>query len=305
MVKALWIFPGQGGQRAGMLTHVPGPLRQHVEQLLGLKLLDTAQGYQDSVQLQVSITLLQVNQVDQLIAAGERPSLVAGHSLGVFTAAYAVGSLTRDDCFRLVKRRAELMQTAYPHGYGMGVIVGLTRTAVTTLVEQVHTATHPVYVSNQNASDQTAIAGELIAIDQVLTLAKQAGAAKALRLKVPVPSHSPLMAAVAEQLASAAQATPIQRPTGVYLANYSGHAARQAAKVRQDLVSNLVHPVYFEAMCQVALNYQPDAILNFAPGSPFRHVLQQDFGDLRQIDLNQTSLDDAQYLLNKWKRGTN
>lgn len=58
MVKALWIFPGQGGQRAGMLTHVPGPLRQHVEQLLGLKLLDTAQGYQDSVQLQVSITLL-------------------------------------------------------------------------------------------------------------------------------------------------------------------------------------------------------------------------------------------------------
>ncbi|MGA3277016.1 hypothetical protein ACA598_04775 [Lactiplantibacillus pentosus] len=51
MVKALWIFPGQGGQRAGMLTHVPGPLRQHVEQLLGLKLLDTAQGYQDSVQL--------------------------------------------------------------------------------------------------------------------------------------------------------------------------------------------------------------------------------------------------------------
>lgn len=305
MVNALWIFPGQGGQRAGMLARVPSPLRQHVEQLLGLELLDTAQGYQDSVQLQVSITLLQVSQVDQLIAAGERPSLVAGHSLGVFAAAYAVGSLTRDDCLRLVKRRAELMQAAYPQGYGMGVVVGLTREAVTTLVEQVHTTAQPVYVSNQNASDQTAIAGALVAIDQVLALAKQAGAAKALRLKVPVPSHSPLMVTVADQLASAAKATPIQRPTGVYLANYSGHAARQAAKVRQDLVSNLVHPVYFEAMCQVALNYQPDVLLNFAPGSPFRHVLQQDFGDLRQIDLNQTSLDDAVYLLNKWKRGTN
>ncbi len=287
-----------------MLQGVDADLRTHVEDLLGLKLQDTDEAYQDSVQLQVGIELLQVAQIDAMFKAGLRPHLVAGHSLGVFAAAYALGSLQKDDLFRTVKRRAELMQGAYPSGYGMGVIVGLSRSEVEKLVARVHSTAHPVYASNQNAEDQTALSGELDAIAQVVALAKQNGAARALRLKVPVPSHSPLMTEVSTQLAAAMSAVELTKPNGIYLANYSGRAVRQVAPILEDLTANLKYPVYFEAMMGVARDYQPDSIVNFAPGQPFRKVLAQKFGDLHQINLNQMSVSDAAFLLNKWERGS-
>ncbi|MFD1484867.1 ACP S-malonyltransferase [Lacticaseibacillus baoqingensis] len=303
-MNSLWIFPGQGGQSAGMLKPVDAALRQHVEHLLNLKLLDSDEGYRDSVQLQVSIALQQVAQVNAMQAAGRKPHLVAGHSLGVFAAAYAIGSLQQDDLFRVVKRRAELMQGAYPDGYGMGVIVGLTRAEVEALVAQVNDPAHPVFASNQNAEDQTALSGELVAIDRVVALAKQAGAVLARRLKVPVPSHSPLMAEVGTRLAAVLADVTLAKPNGIYLTNYSGRAVRQVPPVREDLSNNLVHPVYFEAMMSVACDYAPDSIVNFSPGRPFRKVLGQKFGDLHQINLDQMSVSDAVFLLNKWERGT-
>lgn len=287
-----------------MLANVDPQLRGHVEDLLGLKLLDTDEAYQDSVQLQVGIELLQVAQVNAMQAAGLKPHLVAGHSLGVFAAAYAIGSLKQDDLFRVVKRRAELMQGAYPHGYGMGVVVGLSRPQVEALVAQVHSPDHPVYASNQNAEDQTALSGELAAIDQVVALAKQNGAVLARRLKVPVPSHSPLMAKVGTQLAAAMADVELTKPNGIYLTNYSGRAVRQVPQVREDLSNNLAHPVYFEAMMGVAHDYEPDSIVNFSPGRPFRKVLGQKFGDLHQVSLDQMSASDAAFLLNKWERGS-
>ncbi|GAN37295.1 hypothetical protein LC0644_1884 [Lacticaseibacillus paracasei NRIC 0644] len=287
-----------------MLDGVDVQLRGHVEALLGLRLADTDAAYEDSVQLQVGIELLQVAQVDAMKKAGLTPHLVAGHSLGVFAAAYAIGSLQRDDLFKVVKRRAELMQGAYPSGYGMGVVVGLSRADIEALVAKVHTPKHPVYASNQNAEDQTALSGELTSIDAVVKLAKQSGATLAMRLKVPVPSHSPLMAEVATQLAATMADVPLTKPVGIYLANYSGHAVRQVAPVRTDLTSNLAHPVYFEAMMSVAADYQPDSIVNFSPGRPFRKVLGQKFEDLHQVDLDRMSVSDAAFLLNKWERGT-
>lgn len=304
-MKSLWIFPGQGGQHAGMLAGVDPALREHVEEMLGLKLLDTDAGYLDSVQLQVGIELLQVSQINALLAAGLKPKLVAGHSLGVFAAAYAIGSLQQDDLFPLVKRRAELMQGAYPEGYGMGVVVGMSRKQVEALVAQVHSDEHPVYASNQNAEDQTALSGELDAIDQVVKLAKEHGATIAMRLKVPVPSHSPLMADVATQLAALLESVPLTKPNGIYLANNTGHAVRRVPQVAADLSGNLAHPVYFEAMMAVAHDYQPDNIVNFSPGRPFRKVLGQKFGDLHQVNLDQMSVSDVVFLLNKWERGTN
>lgn len=304
-MKSLWIFPGQGGQQAGMLADVDPALREHVEEMLGLKLLDTDDAYQDSVQLQVGIELLQVSQINALMAAGLKPKLVAGHSLGVFAAAYAIGSLQQDDLFPLVKRRAELMQGAYPEGYGMGVVVGMSRRQVEALVAQVHSDEHPVYASNQNAEDQTALSGELDAIDQVVKLAKAHGATIAMRLKVPVPSHSPLMADVATKLSALLEAVPLTKPNGIYLANNTGHAVRQVPQVAADLSGNLAHPVYFEAMMAVAHDYQPDNIVNFSPGRPFRKVLGQKFGDLHQVNLDQMSVSDVVFLLNKWERGTN
>lgn len=301
-MRALWLFPGQGNQFAGMLAHVTSELKEHVEQLLGLKLVDTAEGYHDSVQLQVSIALVQVDQINQLIAAENKPDLVAGHSLGAFAAAYAAGSIKQDDLFRVVKHRASLMQNAYPSGYGMGVVAGLTRRQLAPLVAQINSPASPVFLSNQNAANQTCISGKLTAIDQVLQLAKQSGAVIAQRLRVPVPSHSPLMQKVAEQLEQEIAQITIAKPHCRYLTNYSGRSVRQAKFVATDLINNLIYPVYFEDMINVARDYQPEVIVNFVPGTPFTTILHQTFGGLRQINLNQTSVADAIYLLNKWKK---
>ncbi|WEV36375.1 acyltransferase domain-containing protein [Lactobacillus sp. ESL0677] len=301
-MRALWLFPGQGSQFAGMLAHVTPELKEHVEQLLGLKLVDTAEGYHDTVQLQVSIALIQVDQINQLFAAGNKPDLVAGHSLGAFAAAYAAGSIKQDDLFRVVNHRASLMQNAYPNGYGMGVVVGLTRRQLAPLVAQINSPVSPVFLSNQNAANQTCISGKLTAIDQVLQLAKQNGAVIAKRLRVPVPSHSPLMQQVAEQLEQEFAQIRIAKPHCRYLTNYSGRSVRQAKFVATDLINNLIYPVYFEDMINVARDYQPEVIVNFAPGTPFKTILHQTFGDLRQINLNQASVADAIYLLNKWKK---
>lgn len=301
-LRALWLFPGQGNQFAGMLAGVTPELKEHVEQLLNLKLLDTIEGYQDSVQLQVSIALLQVDQINQLLAVGIRPDLVAGHSLGAFAAAYAAGAIKQDDLFWVVKHRAGLMQDAYPSGFGMGVVVGLTRDQLAPLVEEVNTRKEPVFLSNQNAANQICVSGKLTAIDQVLQLAKQNGAAIAQRLQVPVPSHSPLMNKVAGQLQQEINQITISKPQCRYLTNYSGRSVRQAKFVGEDLINNLVYPVYFEKMMNVAGDYQPEVIINFAPGMPFKAILRQKFGDIKQINLNQTGIEDAIYLLNKWNK---
>lgn len=302
-MEGLWIFPGQGGQYGGMLKEVDSKLKRHVERLLDQPLLDTDEGYADSVQLQVSIILLQISQIDELLNAGFKPDLVAGHSLGIFAAAYAAGSLQRDDVFRLVKYRAEQMQLNYPTGYGMGVIVGLTRNEVEEIVTKVNDDSNPVFTSNQNVEDQTAISGKISAINMVLKLADERGAAKTFLLKVPVPSHSPLMNNVANKMANVLATMTIKRPDSIYLANDTGKAVRQKALLIQDLTDNLAHPVFFETMMAVATNYQPDTIINFAPGQPFKTVLAQKFKDINQINLDHMSIADALYLLRKWKRG--
>lgn len=107
-----------------MLDQVNPQLKEQVEKWTKVKLLDTAEGYQDSVQIQLSILLLQIDQVDQLKKLGWQPNLVAGHSLGIFAAAYAAGVINEEDV------RAKQMQECYPEDYGMGVVVGLSRPEV-------------------------------------------------------------------------------------------------------------------------------------------------------------------------------
>ncbi|RVU70776.1 MULTISPECIES: ACP S-malonyltransferase [Lactobacillus] len=301
-MRSLWLMPGQGGQKARMLAEVDPELKAQVETWTGVKLLDTEEGYQDSQQIQLSILLLQVEQIDQLQQLGWQPDLVAGHSLGVFGAAYAAKVIGKEDVFKLVALRAKLMQDSCPAGYGMGVIVGLSRPAVKKLVEQVHADDNPVYLSNQNAEMQNTISGKITAIQSVLELAKENGAAKAKLLKVPNPSHSPLMAAAAKKLQEFLQTLTLQAPECIYLTNFNGHATRKLQDVAYDLGNNLIHPVYWETMMQVALEYEPTVSCEFSPGTAFTRLLKAKMDQLQTVTLETMSIDDADFLFNKWEK---
>ncbi|KRL81272.1 acyltransferase domain-containing protein [Lactobacillus ultunensis] len=302
VLRSLWLFPGQGGQKAGMLKNVDSELKDQVEKWTKVKLLDTQEGYQDSVQIQLSILLLQIDQIEQLKKLHWQPTLVAGHSLGVFAAAYAAEVIEKKDLFRLVALRAKLMQQSYPEGYGMGVVVGLSRLEAKKLAEQVFTESDPVYLSNQNSELQNTFSGKITAIKKVLALAKDNGASKAKLLRVPNPSHSPLMKKAAEQLNQFIGQLKLHQPNCIYLANYNGHAVRNLKEVVFDLGNNLVYPVLWETMMQIALEYQPTVSCEFSPGSAFTKLLKAKTDQLHMVTLSQISIDDADYLFNKWEK---
>ncbi|WP_412989401.1 ACP S-malonyltransferase [Pediococcus siamensis] len=301
-MKTLWMFPGQGSQRRGMLDEVACGLKTKVKDLTGITLLDTEQGYLDSVQIQLSILVLQLDQVIKLKAKGWQPNLVAGHSLGVFAAAYAAGVITVDDAIKVVALRANLMQHAYPEGYGMGVIVGLLRKEVSALVAANFDAQNPVYVSNQNSQLQVTVSGSLAGIQTVLAAAKAQGAQKAKRLRVPVPSHSPLMKEVAAQLTKALAKVDLHDPDCIYLADYNGHATRRVDQVSYDLGNNLAYPVYWDVMMAVAQEYLIDSAIEFPPGHVMTSLLKAKIPEVKTIALGDFSLDDAEFLLAKWQK---
>lgn len=302
ILQSLWLMPGQGGQKAGMLANVDLNLKKQVEEWTNTHLLDTEEGYQDSVQIQLSILLLQIDQIDQLKKLGWQPNLVAGHSLGIFAAAYAADVISKKDVFKLVALRAKAMQDVCPSGYGMGVIVGLSRRQAQNLINQVHCDTEPVYLSNQNSELQNTVSGKLTAIEKVLQLAKEAGASKAKMLKVPNPSHSPLMQPAADKLTTFLETIQLHSPSCIYLTNYNGHATKNLKNIKYDLGNNLLHPVYWETMMQVALEYQPTVSCEFSPGDAFTKLLKAKTDQLHNITLSTMSIDDADYLFNKWEK---
>jgi len=286
-----------------MLKDVPPELIAKVKALTGVELTDDEAAYQDSIQIQLSILILQLFNIRQLRAIKQEPDAVAGHSLGIFAAGVAAGVISEDDAIKIVFIRSTKMQASYPVGYGMGAIVGLTRKEVSTLVEQVNSEVEPVFTSNQNSELQTVISGSIAGIKKVLALAKANSAQKTVLLKVPVPSHSPLMQAVADVLEQELGKVTLHDPNCIYLANYNGHAIRKVAGVKYDMINNLVHPVYWDTMMDVAQELGIDTTLELQPGQTFTKLVKSKFPDFRTITMNNMDLDDIEFLLEKWKRG--
>ncbi|KRK79382.1 ACP S-malonyltransferase [Companilactobacillus nodensis] len=299
-MRTLWIFPGQGGQRPGMLKDVPQDLKLKVKELTGMELTDDGVAYQDSIQIQLGILILQLFNVRQLTQIKEKPEVVAGHSLGIFGAAVAAGVLSEDDAIKIVFLRSTKMKEAYPVGYGMGAIVGLTRKEVTALVKQVNAP--DIYVSNQNSELQTALSGSLDGINKVLDLAKENGAQKALILKVPNPSHSPLMQSAADALKEAFKTIELHRPTCTYLTNYNGHAVHTVDEIKKDMINNLIYPVYWDTMMSVASELGIDTTVELEPGHAFTRLIHTKFPDLRNITMSEMGIDDTEFLLKKWRK---
>ncbi|WP_010624229.1 ACP S-malonyltransferase [Companilactobacillus versmoldensis] len=299
----MWIFPGQGGQKRGMLKDVPTEMITRVKELTGIELTDSSQSYQDSVQIQLGILLLQLFNIRQLQQIGQKPDAVAGHSLGIFAAAVTADVISEDDAIKIVYLRSTKMKESYPSGYGMGAIVGLTRKEVEAIVTQVNSKTEPVFTSNQNAELQTAVSGSITGIQKVLELAKKQSASKALLLKVPVPSHSPLMHSVADDLEKGLAKVDLKDPKCTYLANFNGHATHKAKDIEYDMINNLIYPVYWDTMIDVAQELGVDTTLEVMPGATFTKLVKAKFPDFRTITMNSMNLDDIEFLLNKWKRG--
>ena len=155
-MSSLLVFPGQGAQRPGMLQALPADVLEHASEALDedVRALDSAEALASTRAVQLCLLIAGVAHARLL---QHTPDYVAGLSIGAYPAAVIAGALDFADALKLVSLRGELMQNAYPQGYGMTAIIGPELSTVESLLAEIHSPETPVYLANINADNQTVI----------------------------------------------------------------------------------------------------------------------------------------------------
>jgi [acyl-carrier-protein] S-malonyltransferase len=173
----------------------------------------------------------------------ENVRVMAGHSLGEFTALAAAGAISWETALLLVKERGRIMaEASREQAGGMLAIVGLGEDEVECIRAR-SSALGRLYVANRNADNQFVLSGEMPAVERAEQLALAAGARRALILTIPVPAHTPLMEAAGSAFRAVLDRLPIEMPRFPILANASGQAVASLAELRQELTNHLLRPV--------------------------------------------------------------
>jgi [acyl-carrier-protein] S-malonyltransferase len=199
-------------------------------------------------------------------AGGETPALLAGHSLGEYTALVCAGVIEFPDAIRLIRRRAELMQQAVPAGEGaMAAILGLDDDVVLSVCREAEQG-EVVQAVNFNTPGQLVIAGARSAVERAAELATNAGARRALLLSVSVPAHSDLMQPAAEELAEALDAASLVAPSIPVISNADVVAYESVEQIRDGLRRQLYSPVRWAETIQFMIAHGTTRIIECGPG---------------------------------------
>ncbi len=246
-MKILFTFPGQGTQRPGMLHDLPArdDIIRQVRQTLGdeVDTLDTPEALKHTRAVQLALLITGVAWARELERRGVVPDMTCGLSIGAYPAAVIAGALRFEDALKLVALRGDLMEQAYPHGYGLTAIMGLTLEQVEPLLED------GTFIANLNAERQIVIAGSDAGMARVAQKALDKGANKAHRLAVSVPSHCALLDEPAHQLQEAFNAIELARPRCEYLSGSTARVIWQPERIATDLALNMSRTVrWHEAM---------------------------------------------------------
>jgi len=281
-MTVLFTFPGQGAQKPGMLHTLPDhpeTARTLAEATAALgrdvRALDDAEALRSTVAVQLSLLVAGVAFARVLAAHGAAPGMVAGLSIGAWPAAVVAGVLDFADAVRLVELRARLMEDAYPSGYGMTAIGGLTRQQLEPLLAQVHGTDTPVYLANLNAPRQLVVAGRAAALDAVAALALAHGASRAERLAVAVPSHCALLDEQARTLACAATQVARKRPRITWISSSGARAVFDADRIVADLAGNMARPVLWADTLRHAWERGARVALEMPSGSVLTRLAQE------------------------------
>ena len=299
-MKIVFTFPGQGAQIPGMLQDVPHYV-QKAERIIGASILDDEKAFQSTIWIQLALFLKGVAVAERLIEKNVCPQFVAGHSIGAFAAAVISGVLTFEDALKMVWHRAKRMDEAYPEGYGMGVICGLTEREVKKAVDLAYHVQFPVHLSNINAEQQIAVSGSWQGIEKAFQFAKQFGAQKTTILQVPIPSHSPLMAELSKELLVLISKVTLNNANIPYLANRTGRMLSDKNKISEDLALNVAFPVRWNDMTEVCVESGADCFIEMPPGHVLSNLVKQAHETTRQIVVDEVGLEATQYLIKKWK----
>lgn len=278
MGKVAFVFPGQGSQSVGMGKEfydqysVAKEVFEEADRALGFSLTDMCfsgpeEELRKTFNTQPAILTVSVACYKVLKQQGIRPDIVAGHSLGEYSALVAAGTLSFADAVRLVRKRGQYMQEAVPLGEGsMAAVLGMERSKVIEICEQVQQETGTVQAVNFNCPGQIVIAGKTSAVDRAIELLKAAGAKRAVPLPVSAPFHSTLLKPAAEKLAIELDKVAIQDAGIPVVANVNGKSLTKADTIKHSLVEQAASPVLWEDCVSEIAGFGATIFVEVGPG---------------------------------------
>lgn len=311
MKKFAMVFPGQGSQAVGMLAELAEQFSiveetfKQASEVLGYDLWSLVQhGPADELNktwqtqpalLAASVAVYRVwqQQYPQL-----QPTLMAGHSLGEYSALVCAGAIDFQDAVKLVELRGKLMQQAVPEGTGaMYAIIGLDNDSIIKACQNAEQG-EVVSAVNFNSPGQVVIAGAKAAVERAAVLCKEAGAKRALPLAVSVPSHCALMKPAADQLAVSLESIAVKSPAVAVINNVDVKTENDAQAIRHALVRQLYSPVRWTETVEKMATNGIEVLVEIGPNKVLNGLTKRIADNLQAVSVNDpASLSTVEQLL--------
>ena len=279
-----FVFPGQGSQFVGMgkdlydNNTLAKELFDKADEILGFKITDIMFAGTDEQLKETKVTQPAVflHSVISALCLGDefKPAMVAGHSLGEFSALVAAGAMAFEDGLKLVAARANAMQKACEANPGtMAAIIGLPDEKVEEICAEVSSEDNVVVAANYNCPGQLVISGNTDAINAACEKLKAAGAKRALPLKVGGAFHSPLMQPAKDELQAAIEKTTFSAPKCPVYQNEDGKPHTDPAEIQQNLIAQLTSSVRWTSSVQAMIADGADDFTECGPGKALQGMI--------------------------------